>query len=102
MAGVKGKSGRKRESAREPVLLEHLDGGEDALAFLAAIRCDPKAPAELRLRAAVSEAQYTHVRTRDGGKNITKGEKAKAAAGGKLAPGAPPRLAASNGKPIEP
>lgn len=98
MAGVKGKSGpkRKRESAREPILLEHLTGGEDALAFLAAVRCDPKAPAELRLRAAVSEAQYTHVRTRDGGKNLTKGDKAKEAARGRLAPGAQPLRVVKN------
>lgn len=102
MAGVKGRSGGARKGAggkpKPLVYLPHLDGGEDALDFLAAVRRDKKAPADLRVRAAISEAQYTHVRTRDGGKNVAKSDKAKEAAKGRLAPGAPPLRVVKNGE----
>lgn len=101
MAGVKGRSGGARKGAgrkaKPLVYLPHLDGGDDALEFLASVRKDTKAPADLRVRAAVSEAQYTHVRTRDGGKNLVKTEKSRDAAKGKFAPGAPPKLVVNNG-----
>lgn len=97
MAGVKGRSGGARKGAgakpQPKVYLAHLDGGDDALDFLASVRRDKSAPADLRVRAAMVEAQYTHVRTRDGGKNIAKSEKSQEAAKGKFAPGAPPKLA---------
>lgn len=101
MSGVKGRSGGARTGSgpkpRPQVYLEHLDGGEDALDFLAAVRRDRNAPADLRVRAAIVEAQYTHVRTKDGGRNKAKGENSKAAATGKFAPGAPPLRVVENG-----
>lgn len=102
MAGVKGKSGGAREGAgakaKAALYLGHLEGGDDALEFLAAVRKDRTAPADLRLRAAIVEVQYTHIRSKDGGKNIAKSEKSREAAKGKFAPGDPPRLAVDNTK----
>lgn len=102
MAGVKGRSGGARVGAgakpQPKVYLEHLDGGEDALDFLASVRKDKSAPAELRLRAAITEVQYTHLRNRDGGRNLAKSEKSSEAAKGKFAPGDAPRLAVDNTK----
>lgn len=102
MAGMKGRSGGARKGAgakpKATVYLEHLDGCEDALAFLAAVRCDKNAPADMRLRAAITEVQYTHLRNKDGGKNIAKTEKSREAAKGRFSPGEPPRLAVDNTK----
>lgn len=94
MAGVKGRSGRRPGPPKKPVLLGAK--GDEPLEFLLNVMKDPKAPAELRVRAAVSAAQYVHTRTKDGGKNVVKTEKAKAAASGKFAPGAPPKLVVDN------
>lgn len=104
MAGVKGRSGGARKGAgRKPLTLEHLDGGEDALAFLAAVRADRKAPGELRVRAAMVEAQYTHVKSQHGGINKAKGKGKDAAPDeppktGRFAPGAAPLRVVGKGE----
>lgn len=101
MAGKKGRSGGPRPGASQPkppVLLNiDADACDEPLDFLLAVMRDPKAPAELRLRAAISASQYVHTRTKDGGKTVLKTEKARAAATGKFAPGAPPKLVVNNG-----
>jgi hypothetical protein len=84
---------------KPPVLLEIAEADcEDSLDFLRAVVRNPEAPAELRVRAAISLAQYEHVRSRDGGKNVTKTQKSRDAAQGKYAPGPPPKLVVDNGK----
>lgn len=69
---------------------------DDPLAFLLKVMKCKTAPADLRVRAAITATQYTHVRTRDGGKNIVKSDQAKAAATGKYAPGTPPLRVVGN------
>jgi len=97
MSGVKGRSGGAREGSgpkpKDPVLLDIPEADcEEPLTFLLAVMKDPKAPADLRVRAAISASQYVHTRTKDGGKNLLKTEKSRDAAVGKFAPGAPPKL----------
>jgi hypothetical protein len=82
---------------KPPVLLDiPPDQCDEPLDFLLAVMRDPKAPAEIRVRAAICASQYVHTRTKDGGKNIVKTEKSREAATGKFAPGAPPKLVVSN------
>jgi phage terminase small subunit len=54
---------------------------------------DVNEPKANRLRAAITAAQYIHVKRDDGGKKEERAEKAAEAATGKLAPSAPPKLA---------
>lgn len=84
---------------KPPVLLDVApEECEDSLDFLRAVIRDQKAPADLRVRAAISLAQYEHTRSKDGGKNLAKTQKSREAANGKFAPGEPPRLAINNAK----
>jgi phage terminase small subunit len=101
MSGVKGKSGGARPGSgpkpKPPVLLKiKPQDCEEPLEFLLAVMRDPKAPADLRVRSAISASQYVHTRTKDGGKNVVKTEKSKEAARGRFAPGEPPKLAVVN------
>ena len=51
----------------------------------------------LQVRAAIAAVQYTHLKRADGGKKEERHDAAKeAAAGGKFAPSAPPKLVVNN------
>lgn len=62
----------------------------DPLEFLRQCMSDPQLPKRERMRAAVTLAQYTSTRTKDGGKKEAKVEAAAAASTGKFAPAPPP------------
>jgi hypothetical protein len=100
VAETKSRRGGPRPGASQPkpptLLKVPAEECEDSLDFLRAVIRDNKAPAELRVRAAVSLAQYEHTRSKDGGKNLTKTTKSREAASGKFAPGAPPKLVVNN------
>jgi len=119
MAGVKGRSGGKRQGAgRKPkikpddeaspavggkargeaALSKIMDGEErDPLDFLLVVQNDPLMDPKLRLRAAIAAAQYKHTKRHDGGKKESLGEGARKAAEGRFSPKAPPKLVVKNG-----
>lgn len=70
------------------------DVGLDALAYLSSIIADPKKPDAMRMRAAQTVAQYTHTRTKDGGKKEARREAADVALRGRFAPPDAPKLRA--------
>lgn len=98
MAGKPGVSGGARPGAGRPKGSKNaprtLDIGphEDPLAFLLTVMNDPAVDAGLRVRAAVAAAQYTHAKVGEGSKKDARSEAARAAAGGKFAQPAPPKL----------
>lgn len=119
MAGVKGRSGgprpgagRKAKATIGPVAASSASNGTpappqvadaeeltigdlgddvDPLAFLEAVMRNPLAADQLRVRAAVTVAQYRHSKKGEGGKKDAKADAAKKASGGRFAPAAPPK-----------
>lgn len=94
MAGVKGRSGGARPgSGRKPK--PKLPAADTPIAFLLSVMNDPNQDPRLRVRAAITAAQYEHTKKADGGKRE---ELAKAAeeAARKFAPPSPPKLVVSN------
>lgn len=78
------------------VLPQGVDLDEDLspLDFLKAVQRDKRQPLEVRIRAAVAAAPYTHAKLRDAGMGLKDERKKKArdtgAASTRFAPGAPP------------
>lgn len=107
MAGVKGKSGGKREGAgrkpNPPVLLPSAgitSTGDaitrDPVAFLTSLMVDVGADIKVRADAAKALLPYTHTKKGEAGKKDEQKEAAAVAARGRFAPMAPPRLVANN------
>lgn len=98
MAGKPGKSGGARPGSgprKRPIAPLNVTA-EDPLEFLLAVMKSKKAAPELRVRAAICAAQYTHVKTKDGGLKLAKSKAAKAAGDGKFRSSAPPKLVVDN------
>lgn len=102
MAGVKGRSGGKRENAGRkakpkppPAPIMAIEG-DDTLKLLQDVAFGRVEATPLQVRAAIAAVQYTHTKRADGGKKEERAEKAKAVAGGKFSPAAPPRLVSNN------
>ena len=74
--------------------------GEDMLKLLQDIALGRVEATALQVRAAIAAVQYTHTRTRDGGKKEGRQKAAEKRASGKFAPAATPRLVAAGGKPV--
>lgn len=118
MAGVKGRSGGRRAGAgRKKVVRPEgdLEGASlnlgklpelpetaapkdpisaqaSSLDFLKAVMNDLRQPLALRVRCAMTAAQYEHTRRKDGGKKEEQQGKADKVAGGRFAPRAAPVL----------
>ena len=93
MAGVKGRSGGPRPGAGRPKKVRApiaVPAAPTPLEFLLSVMNDPAADADLRLKAAVSAAQYVHTRKQDGGKKDEAQDKAKRVSQGKYAAAAMP------------
>lgn len=97
MAGVKGRSGSggaRKGAGRKPKRLKATSG--DPVEFLLEVMQDPDADPKLRVRAAVSAAQYRHSKKGESGKREEEAAAARRAGNGKFAPPAPPKLVVSN------
>ena len=93
MAGVKGRSGGKREGGgRKPAPFIAPEGAGDSLDFLRGVMNDLSQKPELRVRAAITIAQYEHAKPGEGGKKESRAEAAKTAGVGKFGTGGAPRL----------
>jgi phage terminase small subunit len=95
MAGVKGQKGGggKREGAgRKPAPIVAPEPANDSLDFLRGVMNDVSQKPELRVRAAITIAQYEHAKPGEGGKKESRAEAAKFAGEGKFGAGGPPRL----------
>lgn len=93
--GARPGAGRPRknpEEATEPVLIE----AEDMLDLLQKIALGKTDATALQVRAAIAAVQYTHTRTRDGGKKEAKMKEAQKATG-RFAVSEPPKLVAVGG-----
>jgi phage terminase small subunit len=80
MAGVKGKSGGKRDGAgRPPVEPEFVDGlsSPDSLAFLLAVQNNPTIDIKERIKASIALAAYQHQKKGEGGKKEDKQKNAE-------------------------
>jgi phage terminase small subunit len=82
--------GAGRKPKPKPKL--NISAKKDPLAFLLEVMNDQEADARLRVRAAVTAAQYRHAKKGDSGKKDERKEAAEKAGRGKFAPAAPPRL----------
>ena len=71
--------------------------GKTPLEYMLSIMNDAEADAARRDRMAIAAAPFVHSRAGEVGKKDAKKEAAEAAAKGKFAPKAPPRLVVSNG-----
>jgi phage terminase small subunit len=103
MAGVKGRSGGARPGAgRKPkskvevvapadvvAKVEAAPNG-DMLSFLQNVALGRINANATQVRAAIAAVQYTHTRTRDGGKKEDAHDAAKKAGASRFAPAAPP------------
>ena len=95
MAGVKGRSGGPRPgSGRPPSEFTPPEAHDDSLDFLRSVMTDLSQKPELRVRAAITLAQYEHAKVSDIGKKGEKQEAAKEASKGKFGAAKPPKLSA--------
>ena len=105
MAGIKGRSGGKREGAGRkpapaPTIFGDVASGEsiltaalthkDPLSFLLALMNDGASDARLRVEAAKAALPFTAHKLGEGGKKGEQADKAKKAGAGKFAAAAPP------------
>lgn len=67
---------------------------EDPLDFLLTVMNDPTASRAERIRAAITVASYRHAKKGEQGKKDARRDAAQHVAGGRFAPGAPPKLRA--------
>lgn len=67
---------------------------DDPLDFLLTVMNDPAASRAERMRAAITVAQYRHAKKGERGKKEQRRDAAHQVAGGRFAPGAPPKLRA--------
>jgi hypothetical protein len=86
--GRRFNAGRK---AKAPVTLKGVKGLRP-LDVLLKIMNDERVDSEARLKAAITAAPYVHLRRGQGGKRDSERALGKAAAEGKFAPGATPKL----------
>lgn len=98
MAGVKGRSGGKREGAGRKPAPPVLNASEtlltsDPKAFLTAVMNDPGTDMKLRTDAAKTLMPFMYEKKGEAGKKEQAADKAKSAASGRFAPKAPPKLA---------
>jgi len=93
MAGVKGRSGRRAQVLDVPAT-------RDPIRFLRSVVACPTAPTELRLRAALALLRLGRRSPRLGKKEQAL-EASRAAARGKFAPAAAPKLALVSGRPTK-
>jgi len=77
----------------EPIEIE----ADDMLDLLQKVALGKVKATPLQVRAAIAAVQYTHTRTKDGGKKEARQAAAEKAAGGRLAPKEPPKLKVING-----
>lgn len=102
MAGVKGRSGGVRAGAgRKSVKPEKPAAPPipecDMLTLLQDVALGRVEANNLQVRAAIAAVQYTHTKTKDGGKKDAKDEAAKKAGVGKFGrSSAPMKLVANN------
>lgn len=92
MAGVKGRSGGARPNSGPKSKLS-ISRTRDPVNFLLAVMNDPGASPQLRVRAAIAAAQYENTRKPAKRKKWRQLDAAQAAAAGRFAPSAPPKLA---------
>lgn len=104
MAGVKGRSGGARPGAGRPRKTPAVEQqkaptpvkAKDMLDLLQQVALGKVDATPLQVRAAIAAVQYTHPKAGDGGKKDARNEAAAAAASGRLAPKAPPKLVVNN------
>jgi phage terminase small subunit len=77
-------------TAKKAVTRLNVAVTDDSLEFLLAIQNDPKAPAELRMRAAIAAAPYQHSKKGEQGKKDHRQRSAVQVSKGRFAPQAPP------------
>lgn len=99
MAGKKGRSGGKRPGAGRPPKEKPAGPApkpaEDPLAFLLGVMNDVAQDPQLRVKAAIAAAQYTHQKKGEGGKKESKAAAAKKVAG-RFGPPTAPKLVVNN------
>ena len=74
---------------KEPTIFPE---GVDMLKLLQDVALGKVEATPLQVRAAIAAVQYTHTRTKDGGKKEAKRQAAEGAVSGKFAQNAPPKL----------
>jgi len=89
-----GWGGKRKGAGRKPQPLE-VPAGEDPLKFLISVMNDAGADPQLRVRAAIAAAQYTHNKRGEGGKKEERQEAADKVSG-RFAPPASPKLVVNN------
>lgn len=91
--------GARKGSGRKPKPKEPIAGesGSDPLDFLQRIMQDENADPTLRVRAAITVAQYKHTKLADGGKKLNAQDAADKAADGKFTPRRAPLKLVGNG-----
>lgn len=95
MAGVKGRSGGRREGAgRKPKVAASING-DTPLEILMRFAQDPELPVDKRIKAAGLAAPYIHGKPGAGKKDAAQAG-AEAEAGGEFAPKAAPKLVVNN------
>ena len=100
--GKPGRSGGRREGAGRPPGPAKLPQKlrvkrtNDPLKFLLGVMSAQEVDIRLRVRAAVSAAQYCHAKRGEGGKKEEQERAAKTAAAGKFAPAPRPKLIVDN------
>jgi hypothetical protein len=67
-------------------------GNSDSLDFLLSVQNDPKAPAELRIRAAIAAAPYQHTKQGNRGLKVQRKDRAEVVSGGRFKPAEAPPL----------
>lgn len=77
-------------STKDDVTIGNV-GTTDPLEFLESVMRNPLAEDSLRVRAAVTVAQYRHAKKADAGKKGAKADAANKASTGRFAPAAPPK-----------
>src|SRR5688572_26231340 len=102
MAGVKGRSGGKREGAGRPrkaPVEVPMAGFDDPLTFLRSVWTGKFDASPDQVRAAIAALPYAHRKLGEGGKKEQKQEAAQKVAG-RFAAAAPPKLVVAGGKRV--
>lgn len=91
-------AGRPRKAPVEPTEFV-LQEDQDMLTLLQKIALGQVKASPLQVRAAIAAVQYTHTKTKDGGKKKAKQEEADKVAS-RFSPAPAPKLVASGGKKV--
>ena len=102
MAGVKGRSGGKREGAgAKPKATDLSVATRDPLVFLLDVMEGRIDPSPSQLKAAVAAARFLHAPKAEVGKKEGRDAEARDVVAGRFAPGRAPQLATVNGESVK-